>query len=372
MVYGIFYNQSVGRAFVEDRGFTVAVFSGEIRSRLNMTARCINSINSQTHDNLQKILVNGGSPPHQTQDLAKMGVDLESWTIVDFPIDCMDIERNNWSAHRWNGAAALHIAEKEFFFAINDDDFLANDFFERMSKLFNKHKSAKTAMGLRVTYNHESNKFGKIAIPKNKKGIIRPECEPGLNVVRELFFRENLSYGPSIGFQPICSTDLIREIGPGFFYNGLYPDCSPYFQVVFRSDTVFDSQAYMYWGLHQNQDHTKWDKNNYWYCTHERVFSMFLKNNLKVFQYYLPNNYKDIYMVKRYFKRRIVTISLFAITKRFSSDNSSKLLINDASSVKTIKFPLLRHLKIILKRPFTLFELLIKLSMLKFRIFFKL
>jgi hypothetical protein len=62
-------------------------------------------------------------------------------------------------------------------------------------------------MGLRVTHIDESYEFGLITITKNEKGVTPPECEPGLNVVREIFFKKNLSHGPSVGLQPICSTD---------------------------------------------------------------------------------------------------------------------------------------------------------------------
>jgi hypothetical protein len=351
---------------MESQGFTVAVFSGEVRSRLSMTAKCINSINDQSHKNLQKILVNAGSPPHQTQELKDLGVDLEGWVILDFPIDCMEIKEKNWSIHKWNGAAALHIAEKDFFFALNDDDFLANNFFERISNLLDKYPQAQTAMGLRVSYHHATGIFGEKSVPKTKSGLNRPECEPGMNVVREIFFKENLSYGPSLGFQPVCKTDLIREIGPEFFYKGFYPDCGPYFQIVSRFDMVFDSQAYMYWGLHENQDHEKWDLNNFWHCSHEIVFSEFIDFNFKIFKKYLPKNLRDANKIKKYFAKRITYISLISLKNRKNPNNfkNQDLLGNTLS--KNLDFPYFRHIYIILKRPFILCSIFKSLIWIKF------
>lgn len=166
--------------------FTIVVFSGEVRSRLSMTAKCINSINDQNYCNLQKILVNGGSPPHQTSELADLGVILDDWTILDFPVDCMDID-NNWSTHRWNGAAALHIANKDFFFALNDDDFISSNFLASINDAFNEYPRAGSAMGLRITFDHKTKTYGEKRIPKNLDGHVRPRVEPGINLVRELF-----------------------------------------------------------------------------------------------------------------------------------------------------------------------------------------
>ena len=42
-----------------------------------MTIKSIESINNQSYKNLQKILVNGGSPPHQTAELLNSGVNLD-------------------------------------------------------------------------------------------------------------------------------------------------------------------------------------------------------------------------------------------------------------------------------------------------------
>ena len=350
---------------MDSKGFTVAVFSGELRSRLSMTIKSINSINEQTHGNLQKILVNAGTPPHQTKELIDAGVRLEDWTILDFPIDCMDIKNNNWLAHRWNGAAALNVANKEFFFTLNDDDFLASDFFARISQLLQKYPKARTAMGLRVPYHHDSGNFGQIVLPRNKKGAVRPECEPGIDLVREIFFRENLGYGPSLGFQPVCDTNLVREIGSDFFYKGFYPDCGPYFQLVSRFDTVFDSKAYMYWGLHENQDHKKWEVNNYWYCAHEKVYSDFMKFNVEVFKYHLPDYPRDVKSIEKYFKTRIVSTSLLSISNRYYSRNFQKPPKLNMVIEKSIKFPVFRHLLIVLKKPIISLNLLRKILLSK-------
>ncbi len=338
--------------------FTVAVFSGEVRARLAMTGKCINSINNQKYKNLQKILVNGGSPPHQTAELVNMGVDLEDWTILEFPIDCMDME-NSWKSQRWNGAAALHIANGQYFFALNDDDFIATDFFSKIAKKLKLYPDAGAAIGLRVEFDHMNQKFGKKLHPINSKGKPRPMYEHGITVVRELFFENNLAYGPSLGFQPVLKTELIKEIGPDFFYKGFYPDNAAYFQIVSRTNMIFDDSAEMYWGIHGGQDHSKWDQKIYWNCNHEKVFDSFMRENLRIFQKYLPQNTADIQKLRNYYKKKIVSYSLFAITNRYLN---IKALMHD-KIIKTntdLKFPLFKHLKVILKRPVITCQIIIK------------
>jgi glycosyltransferase involved in cell wall biosynthesis len=339
-----------------DIGFSVAVLSGELRSRIPMTVKCINSINDQSYNNIEKILVNGGSPPHQTEELRRLGVDISDWKILDFPIDTMDSD-NNWNMHRWTGAAALHASTKEFFFALNDDDFLSSNFFERIAALFVKYPSAGSAMGLKVNYNYDSGKYGEATHPKNLHGQLRPLIEPGLNLVRELFFKNNLGYGPSIGFQPVCRTEMVRQAGLKFFYEGFYPDCSPYFQVVARSDTIFDVDALMYWGVHAKQDQWKWFTKNYWFCHHETVYKNFAKNNIETFRKFMPNNNRDAKKIDKYFKKRIVGMSLFSITHKYSLTKffkKSAVKISIKKPQLDVSFPLFKHLSIIAKRPVTL------------------
>ncbi len=338
------------------KSFTVVVFSGEVRSRIKMTARCLSSINSQSYTNLQKILINAGAPPHQTSELEQMGIDLTDWEVLDFPTDCMDMD-NNWSIHRWNGAAALHVTKGEFFFALNDDDFLAPDFFLRMNALFNEYPGADSAMGLRVTYNHETDSFGEIRHPMNLEGEYRPKCEPGINLVRELFFRNNLGYGPSLGFQPILRTSLVQELGPDFFYRGFYSDCAPYFQIVCRSDTLFDPNAHMYWGIHGQQDHTKWDLNNFWKCKHEEIFKNFMEHNIAIFNGIFPCNRRDTKEIKTYFNKRITSVSIFALSTRYLAFKSPLSFFSQIKSEQPNSFPTLKHVKVVLKRPVILIKI---------------
>lgn len=344
--------------------FSVAVFSGELRSRIEMTAKCINSINFQEHKSLQKILVNGNSPPHQTGLLKSMDVDLSDWEIIDFPVDCMDME-DSGKVHKFLGAAALHVVTGDFFFALNDDDFIASDFFSRIANKLSQYPDAGAAIGLRVEYNHATEEFGPRAHPTNSFGLPRPEYENGLNVVRELFFKGNLSYGPSLGFQPVLKTELIKTIGSDFFYKGFYPDHAPYFQIVSRTNMVFDKFAEMYWGLHPSQDHSKWDSRIFWNCDHEGVFNSFMKENFRIFRENLPRNKVDLRNLEIFYSKKIASYSLFSISSRYFNKDSQFYKFRK-NSHSNFKFPLFKHLKIMIKRPIITIWLILEVLRIKF------
>lgn len=93
---------------------SAAILSGEVHSRLSYVKKSIDSLNAQSYPYMQKILVNGGNPPHQTELLIKSGLDLQEWTIIDFPIDTMEADKS--PSHKFTGAAALLASSGEFFF----------------------------------------------------------------------------------------------------------------------------------------------------------------------------------------------------------------------------------------------------------------
>ncbi len=346
-------------------GFSAAIFTGGPR-RLDITAKSIDSLNDQSYKNLQKILVNGGSPPHQTAELISKGVDLDGWTIIDFPIDTY-VRTERFSLHRWPGQAALLAATNEFFFTMNDDDHLATDFFERMSVLFEKYPLAVTGMGLPVSYYHDTNTSEKTRagfgnpIQGDKSHLSwrsRPECEPGIDLVRKIFC-ENLgvSYYTNPGFQLVCRTDLVREVSDTFFSVGGFPDNASPLQVAIRGDTVFDPEALMFWGRHSGQEHFDKDTDHYWLAIYKEMYGSFSKINSTIIKRFLPDNLNDIKKVKQYYRKALVGESLSALLDYFSvsrhkkSNNRSEMSLYKKRPIGA-RFPFFVHALIVLRNPF--------------------
>lgn len=331
--------------------FSVAIFSGEVKSRMPKTLNSINSINIQTYSNIQKILINGGSPPHQTSELINNGANLVNWVVIDFPIDTMEAQTG--PSHKWNGQAALHASTGDYFFSMNDDDFLQEDFFERMAKLFIKYPTAVSGMGLPIVYDYDSNSFGTKPICIDKKGNLRPEFEPGIEVVKKIFFSDRNSYQPCLGFQPVFKINLVRDVATTIFDNG-FPDYSSYFQVVARGDAVFDSKALMYWGKHSSQNNVIMTNRNHNQPHYAKKFQSYSKVNRSVFNKYLPEFKKESKRIKKYFKKTTILATLHSLkyiyNVRLKSRNRSFSIVN-LSGLSKREFFLLTHLWILITNP---------------------
>ena len=342
--------------------FSAVVLSGEVQSRIPKTVKCINSISDQTYTNIQKILVNGGSPPHQTKDLIVQGANLSGWTIIDFPIDTM--EAHTKGTHRWTGQAALHASAGEYFFSMNDDDFLHKDFFEKMAKLFKKYPTAISGMGLPIVYDYDSNSFGTKPSCRDSKNNPRPEFEAGIEIVRKIFFSARNHYQPGLGFQPVFKTQFMRNVSETIFDSG-FPDFSSYFQVVARGDAVFDSEALMYWGKHSNQHNVRMTNRNYWQPHYAKELKRISKINKSVFKNYLPHNKDDLKRINKFFNQLIILLTLHALKLKIKSGvtlkNKIKLDKNqDNQEFYDKKFPWLNHFFILVTNPFPMIEWFIK------------
>lgn len=343
---------------------TVAIFSGEVESRISYLIKSINSINMQTYSNLQKILVNGGNPPHQTARLIDLGIDLSEWVIIDFPIDTM--KGTTQISHKYTGQAALLAARGEYFFSMNDDDFLANDFFTKIVRLFEKYPSAIAGIGLPILFNHETQEFGKIRQPKDKFGNTRPEFESGLDVVRKIFFENHTGYQMNIGFQPIIRTEYAKEVAETLFYDGGFPDTSVYFQVIVRGDFVYDASAKMFWGKHSGQSNLKASIRHYYQLLYKYEFMLFSKTNCRVYSIFFPGDKKILRLIKNYFNQNLIYSSLLCINSFFSISSILKGKgrqrnpYKSTSDFNSIKFPLFKHILIIFSHPFQIYKVFTK------------
>lgn len=339
---------------------TVAILSGEVNSRQTKILKSIESINNQTYKSLQKILVNGGNPPHQTELLQHLGADLSGWIIIDFPIDTMEIHRGT-STHKWTGQAALNAASGEYFFSMNDDDFLEIDFFEKIVKLFKKYPSAISGMGVPIYYYYDTDTYGSYKIPTDKNGNIRPEYESGLEVTKKIFFEKSQTYQRVIGFQPVSKTSKLRDVSTTFFSHG-FPDTSSYFQLVSRGPAVFDSTALMYWGKHSSQHNLRASDRHYWFGSYKEDFTQYSKINCEIFKTYLPSNKSEVKKIKKFYKRLLIFSSLLALNSRFShkvNKNELDYKSNENYNGEPVKFPVALHLKIVLGGPILASQLII-------------
>ena len=333
--------------------FTVAIFSGG-SPRPEMTSKALTSINKQTCSDIEKIFVNGGRQESELNYLKNLGVLTSDWLIVNFPIPIYDVSLTE-AAYCMYVKSALAYTSGEFFFGMNDDDHLAQDFFERMDRLFNKYPNAISGIGIMNRYFHSDSR---IVPAPNGKGVhrdwrSRPEVEDGINLFREIYVHGNYFYNPNPGFAFVCKTDKIKEVENSYLFGAGYPDNSCLIQVVSRGETIFDADAHMYWGRHGEQEHLKYDARHYWNCYYKKLFNTIAHTNIEFMKIFHPSLSKERKALSRYFKLQLVDSSLDAIStyaarkKLFRTKDSILLEINS----KDKKFPLVNHLLIVLNSP---------------------
>jgi hypothetical protein len=334
--------------------FSAAIFTGG-PVRLAMTAKSINSLNQQTYPHIQKILVNGDGNNSKINELVSEGVNLEGWDIIDFPIDTF-VRKEFYSLHRWPGQAALLRSTGDFFYTMNDDDFLANDFFYRMANLFEKYPEAVTGIGLPASYLHETDEY---IFLKNRSGDWnnRPEYESGLDLYRKSYAEIEQYYNPNIGFQFVSKTSMVRDVATTFFSTGGFPNFSWQY-VAARGGTVFDPKALMYWGRHSGEEHNDKDFDHCYHGIYKILWKDFVKSNDAFFDKYFPNSTKDKKILKRYFERLFVQYSVsmlldfLSLGKRLRREKVS-YKFQEKEQEANLRFPVFLHLGILAKRPLT-------------------
>ncbi len=295
--------------------FAVVVLTGG-PPRFKYTAKCLESINSQSYTNIQKIIVNNGRPrneflkildysptPTQIQDSSI----LNNWEIINLEIN--NYNPNDYSSV-WKipGTIALKKITSKYFFCINDDDFLDKDFFLHIDTLFNKYPDAISAFGLPLDFFWESEE---VKLYKSKTLESRPECEDGLTLFRRAFTYED-SYHPNPGFSFVCLTEKVRPIAETFFSGG-FPDYSPLIQIVPFGKTIFSKSSLMYLGRHSNQQRYTWDKENLMMNTYQRSYSDIVNINLIALNKLNKDNNFFQKIIKKYFKKVKFHMSFFIL-----------------------------------------------------------
>lgn len=341
--------------------FSAAILSGEQSSRFKMTLRAIESLNNQTYPNIEKILVNGNNPPHQTETLIELGANLKGWKIVDFPVDAMSIDIDSQLSHHLTGQAALLNSTGDYFFSMNDDDLIGETYFANFSKLFKAYPKAISGMSLIAPYYHDLGISGEVHIPHDNHGDLRPVIESGLDLVRKIFTNRNQVYQATLGVQPILRTDYAADVKNYLFGPGGFPDTSTYFQVVMRGEAVFSYESIFYWGRHNRRQSSFYSDKHYWTAICKKDFSNFSQINIKMAErnYSLMN--RDKKMIKHHFRRQLIESSALALFKFSKSIFSAEIKYErNASNLRitkgkyTLKFPFFEHFKICFLHPILL------------------
>ncbi len=208
--------------------------------RPQMLRHGIEALLAQTWPYVEIIIVDNGSTPESKEVIAEMVRRCPSIKVVVFEENQFSYEDLN-KLIRTVWQAGLEASTGELVFHINDDDWVAEDFCERMARLFIENPACTTAIGLPVPV-----RPGGLEID-NRTNNLRPRYMPGHELA--LGWIEGKSVLSNPGFCFVVRRDALLE-GGGFTVPIEYHQL---FGIVAFGVTGFDPEARMYWRYHDHQ-----------------------------------------------------------------------------------------------------------------------
>ena len=202
----------------------------------------VNAVFRQTHENIELILVNNGATSETVDYLLELAeldrrVKLvhfkENQYSVDDPLKMLDICLN----------AGLRVATGEYIWYQSDDDFMADDYVEKIVRLFVDNPECTTAAGIPVPIDS----CGNIINTGPRRNNIRSRYMSG-----HIMALDSLRGGKMFGAPGTIFTikrDVLVESG-GFHRN---LEQSHLYGIVPFGITGFDETAIFYWRRHDGQ-----------------------------------------------------------------------------------------------------------------------
>ena len=202
----------------------------------------VSAVFRQTHENIELILVNNGATAETVDYLLELAeldrrVKLvhfkENQYSVDDPLKMLDVCLN----------AGLRVATGEYIWYQSDDDFMADDYVEKMVRLFVDNPECTTAAGIPVAVDVGGN----IINTGPRRNNIRPRYMLGHDMALD-----SLRGGKMFGAPGTIFT-IRREvlIESGGFHRNL--EQSHLYGLVPFGITGFDETAVFYWRRHEGQ-----------------------------------------------------------------------------------------------------------------------
>jgi hypothetical protein len=202
----------------------------------------VDAIRRQSYDNLEIILINNGATRETIDYLCSVeSIDkriklihfAENQYHPDDPLIMLDVCLN----------AGLNEATGDYIFYQSDDDWMCDDYVEKMVSLFLGHPECTTAAGLPVPVDRK----GTVISPAERKSNLRSRYMLGHEVALDKLRGGRMFSAPGSIFS--IKTDVLRASG-GFHRN---LDKSHLYGIVPFGVTGFDETAIFHWRRHGGQ-----------------------------------------------------------------------------------------------------------------------
>jgi glycosyltransferase involved in cell wall biosynthesis len=209
----------------------------------------------QTYSNLEIILINNGATPETLEYLYEVEkVDTrvklihfkENQFSFDDPVKMIEVCLN----------AGLHAATGEYVLYHSYDDIMADDYVEKMVKLFLENPDCTTAAGIYASIDADSKIMEDELSPRSYN--YRPRYMPGHILALAHARGEKSLFGAPLTIFTLRRDELIKE---GGFHHSI--ENSHIFGIIPFGITGFDESAVFYNRRHEGQLNRVLDKNGY-------------------------------------------------------------------------------------------------------------
>jgi glycosyltransferase involved in cell wall biosynthesis len=222
-----------------DNKFTVIL---DTYYRVEMLKEAVSAIRRQTHENLEIILINNAAMPENVEYLHHV-------SSIDDRVKLIHFEENQFS---WDDPlklvvcynAGLQEATGDYVWHQSDDDIMADDYVEKMVKLFSDDSDCITAAGLPVDLDGDGN-TSEVTF---RRSNLRPRYMPG-RVLAQDIARGGTSLFRAPGEIFTVRRDALVKAG-GYSRS---IEMSQLYGIVPFGTTGFDETAKFYWRHHQGQ-----------------------------------------------------------------------------------------------------------------------
>ena len=212
-------------------------------NRPTLFKEAVAALRRQTYENLEIILINKGATPDTIKNLQEVEAADKRVKLVHFKDNVLSAD----DPAKYVGIyfnASLNIATGDYIWAQSDDDFMADDYTEKMMALFQENPECTTAAGLPVSIDID----GRINGTQYEHCNIRPRYTEGQKLaIDHIMGTQTMYTAPGTIFT--IKRDVLIQTGG--FHRAM--EDSHLYGIVPFGITGFDSSALFYWRHHSDQ-----------------------------------------------------------------------------------------------------------------------
>jgi glycosyltransferase involved in cell wall biosynthesis len=213
-------------------------------TRFQFLRECINSVIKQTYSPYEIIFVDHNASQKNKEIINEYRNNYSNISIVRFFKNY-----GQWAVIPiiWN--AGLLYSKGKYVYVLSDDDFLSENYLEKMVKLFQNNKNCVTAAPLPVSVDEKSNINPGDYLPINNRSRYTNGKKLAVSFIKEWLDPSLPKSFSAPGGTMVIRRDLLMRLG-GFDDNN---DDSQILKYAIFGDSGFDPEAKLYWRHHNNQ-----------------------------------------------------------------------------------------------------------------------